>query len=65
MKSFLQEKEQFKMHIDELLKLEAIKRSQSKHRSASFMLMKYSEVVRGKNRMVINYKHLNDNTNDR
>jgi hypothetical protein len=56
--------EEFKMHIEELLKLKAIRESRSPHRSASFIVQNHSEIVRGKSRMVINYKRLNDNTVD-
>jgi hypothetical protein len=56
--------EDFKMNIEELLKLKAIRESQSLHRSAAFIVRKHSEIVRGKSRMVINYKRLNDNTVD-
>lgn len=50
------------MHINELTKLGVIQKSQSKHRSAAFILNKHAKLSRGKNRMVIKYKRLNDNT---
>ena len=56
--------EEFKMHIEELLKLRAIRESKSPHRSAAFIVRNHAEIVRGKSRMVINYKRLNDNTID-
>ena len=56
--------EEFKMHIKELLKLRAIRESRSPHRSAAFIVRNHAEEVRGKSRMVINYKRLNDNTID-
>jgi hypothetical protein len=56
--------EDFKMHIEEILKLKAIRESRSLHRSATFIVRNHSEIVRGKSRMVINYKRLNDNTVD-
>ena len=56
--------EEFKMHIEELLKLGAIRESKSPHRSAAFIVRNHAEIVRGKSRMVINYKRLNDNTID-
>ena len=56
--------EEFKMHIEELLKLKAIRESRSPHRSAAFIVRNHAEEVRGKSRMVINYKRLNDNTVD-
>ncbi|MCF8704118.1 reverse transcriptase family protein, partial [Corynebacterium sp. MC-02] len=57
-----QDIEDFQTQIQELLKLQVIRRSTSKHRSAAFMVRNHSEIVRGKARMVINYKRLNDNT---
>lgn len=57
-----QDKEDFKMQIKELVELGVIRRSTSKHRSAAFMVRNLNEIVRGKARMVINYKRLNDNT---
>jgi hypothetical protein len=56
--------EDFKMHIEELLKLKAIRKSQSLPRSAIFIARNHSEIVRGKSRIVINYKRLNDNMVD-
>jgi hypothetical protein len=52
------------MHIEELLKLKAIRESRSPHRSTTFIVRNHSKIVRGKSRMVINYKRLNDNTVD-
>jgi hypothetical protein len=52
------------MHIEELLKLKAIRESRSLHRSVIFIIRNHSELVRGKSRIVINYKRLNDNTID-
>jgi hypothetical protein len=56
--------EEFKMHIEELLKLGAIRESRSPRRSTAFIVRNHTEEVRGKSRMVINYKRLNDNTVD-
>lgn len=56
------ENEQFKLHIGELTILGVIRKSISKHRSTAFIVMKHAEIVRGKSKMVINYKRLNDNT---
>jgi hypothetical protein len=56
--------EDFKMHIEELLKLRAIRESRSPYRSTSFIVRNHSEIVRGKTCMVINYKRINDNTVD-
>ena len=58
------DREDYKTHIDDLLKLEAIRRSDLPHRSAAFLVNKHSEQKRGKSRMVINYKRLNDNIED-
>lgn len=57
------DQEECKTQIDELLKLKIISPSMSKHRSA-FMVRNHSEIKRGKARMVINYKRLNDNTEE-
>lgn len=54
----------FREQIQELLNLGAIQKSDSPHRSAAFMVRNHSEIKRGKARMVINYKRLNDNTED-
>ena len=58
------DKEDYKTHINELLELEVIRRSYSPHESAAFLVNKHSEQNRGKRRMVIDYKRLNDNTKD-
>lgn len=52
------------MHINDLLKLGIIRRSTSKHRSLAFIVNNHSEQIRGKRRMVINYRKLNDKTID-
>jgi hypothetical protein len=52
------------MHIEELLKMKAIRESQSLHRSTTFIVRNHSKIVRDKSRMVINYKRLNDNMVD-
>jgi hypothetical protein len=56
--------EEFKMHIEELLKLRAIRERRSPHRSTAFIVRNHVEIARGKSRMIINYKRLNDNTID-
>jgi hypothetical protein len=56
--------EDFKMHIEELLKLRTIRESRSPHRSVGFIVRNHPEIVRGKSCMVINYKRLNDNAVD-
>ena len=55
---------EFKIKIEELLKNNLIKPSFSPHRSTAFLVRNQSEEKRGKARMVINYKRLNDNTYD-
>ena len=54
----------FELHISELLKLGVVQKSTSRHRSTVFIVNKHSEQVRGKSRMVIDYRRLNDNTID-
>ena len=54
----------YEMHISELLRLKVIRKSTSRHRSPAFIVNKRSEQVRGKSRMVIDYRRLNDNTID-
>jgi hypothetical protein len=44
----LKDIEDFKMHIEELLQLKAIRESRSPHRSATFIVQNHSEIVRGK-----------------
>ena len=58
------DREYYKTHINDLLKLGVIRRSDSPHRSVAFLMNKHSEQKRGKSRMIINYKKLNDNTKD-
>ena len=55
---------EFELHINELLKLGVIQKSTSRHRSHIFIVNKHNEQVRMKNRMVIDYRRLNDNTVD-
>ena len=55
---------EFKIQIEELLQNNLIKPSFSPHRLAAFLVRNHSEEKRGKARMVINYKRLNDNTFD-
>jgi hypothetical protein len=56
--------EEFKMYIEELLKLIAIRESRSLHRYAIFIVRNHLEILRGKSRMIINYKILNNSTID-
>ena len=58
----LEDRKECKMHIEELLALGVIRESTSRHRSPAFIVSNHSEQKRGKSRMVINYKRLNDNT---
>lgn len=55
---------EFDMHIKDLQKFGVIQKSISPHISPSFIVNKHSEQVRGKSRMVIDYRRLNDNTID-
>lgn len=45
--------------IQELLDLQLIERSESHYSCSAFLVRNHSEIVRGKDRMVINYKPLN------
>jgi len=45
--------------IEELLDLQLIERSGSHYSCSAFLIRNHSEIVRGKDRMVINYKPLN------
>ena len=56
------DQQEFKEQIDELLKKGLIRESKSPHSSPAFMVRNHAEEKRGKARMVINYKKLNDNT---
>ena len=56
------DRENYKMHINDLLKLRVIRRSELSHKSTAFLVNKHSEQKRGKSGIVINYKRLNDNT---
>ena len=53
---------EFKTQIEELLQLKVIRRSTSRHKSPAFIVNNHSEQKRGKSRMIINYKRLNDNS---
>ena len=53
---------EYELHINELLNLGVIQKSTSRHRNPAFIVNKYSEQARGKSRMVIDYRRLNDNT---
>ena len=55
---------EYELHIKELLKLGVIRKSTSRHRSPAFIVNKHIEQVRGKSRVVIDYRRLNDNTVD-
>ncbi|XP_028070385.1 uncharacterized protein LOC114272882 isoform X1 [Camellia sinensis] len=62
-------KESFSKHIEQLLQLKVIRASKSRHRTTAFIVNSGTyidhvtkEEKRGKERMVCNYKRLNDNT---
>ena len=48
------------MHINEMKKYDLITESKSEYSSPAMIVIKHSEEKRGKSRMVINYKKLND-----
>jgi hypothetical protein len=50
----------FAKKIKELLDKKLIEETNSPHSSPAFMVGNYSEIKRGKARMVINYKRLNE-----
>ena len=56
--------EEFKMHIKILTDLNIIRKTDSRHRTAAFIVQKESERKRGQSRMVMNYTRLNDNTHE-
>ena len=56
------EQDEFTIHINKLKQLGLIKETQSPNRTRAFIINKHSEIVRGKSRIVFNYKKLNDNT---
>ncbi|CAL5337204.1 unnamed protein product [Camellia sinensis] len=62
-------KESFSKHIEQLLQLKVMRASKSRHRTTAFIVNSGTyidpvtkEEKRGKERMVCNYKRLNDNT---
>ena len=57
-----QDIQEFDKQIKELLDKGLIQNSKSPHTSPAFMVRNHAEEKRGKARMVINYKKLNDNT---
>ena len=57
-----QDIQEFDKQIKELLDKGLIWNSKSPHTSPAFMVKNHGEEKRGKARMVINYKKLNDNT---
>ncbi|AEC49881.1 polyprotein [Banana streak UL virus] len=64
-----QMKEQMQKHMDELLKRKVIRPSSSRHRTNAFIVNSGTTVdpltkkeIKGKPRLVFNYKRLNDNT---
>nr|KAJ0224383.1 hypothetical protein LSAT_V11C100001860 [Lactuca sativa] len=57
-----QDREEFSKQIKELLDMRLIKESKSPHMSPVFFVNKEAEKRRGKKRMVVNYKAINDAT---
>jgi len=57
-----QDIQEFDKQIKELLDKGLIRNRKSPHTSPAFMMRNHVEEKRGKARMVINYKKLNDNT---
>jgi len=57
-----EDQKEFSCQLKELLNLKMIRASHSPHSSPAFLVRKHAEITRGKPRMVINYKKLNDNT---
>lgn len=64
MKYSPQDRIEFTKQINELLALGLITASKSPHMSPAFLVENAAEIRRGKKRMVINYKKINDATND-
>jgi hypothetical protein len=56
------DKEEFGKQINELLTLKLIQQSSSPHSSPAFIVRNHAEIKRGKARMVINYRKLNEYT---
>jgi len=57
-----QDIQEFDKQIKEILDKGLIRNSKSPHTSPAFMVRNHTEEKRGKARMIINYKKLNDNT---
>jgi len=57
-----QDIQEFDKEIKELLDKGLIRNSRSLHTSPTFIVRNHAEEKRGKSRVVINYKKLNDNT---
>ena len=55
---------EFKIQIEELLQNNLIKPNFNSHRSLTFLVRNHNEEKRGKDKMIINYKRLNDNIYD-
>ncbi|KAJ9535106.1 LOW QUALITY PROTEIN: hypothetical protein OSB04_un001816 [Centaurea solstitialis] len=62
MKYSPQDREEFAKQIQELLDMKIIIPSKSPHQSPAFLVEKEAEKRRGKKRMVVNYKSINDAT---
>ncbi|AEL30041.1 polymerase polyprotein [Dahlia common mosaic virus] len=57
-----EDRKEFEIQIKELLDLKVIEPSKSQHMSPAFLVEKEAEKRRGKKRMVVNYKKLNEVT---
>lgn len=62
MKYSVEDQKEFKDQIKELLEAKLIRLRKSPHSSPTFMVRKHSEIKRGKVKIVINYKKLNEAT---
>lgn len=56
--------EEFKIHIKILTDLNIIRKKDSRHRTAAFIVQKKSERKHGQPRVVMNYTRLNDNIHE-
>ena len=56
-----QDIDEFDIQLQELLDKKLIKETKSPHSSPAFMVRNHAKIKRGKARMVVNYKRLNEN----
>ena len=54
----LRDQEEFKKQSDELEKLKIIRQNRSPHSLLAFMVRNHAKIIRGKPKMVVNYKKL-------